>query len=381
MKLDRKTIKKLLFIITFTVFLLVGVQRLDVVLFTIHYVIKLFMPFIIGGCIAFIVNLPMRFIETKLLRRLWNNKILNKCRRPISMILSLVFLISIIGVVSLLIIPEFIDKLGLFLNSISSVVDKVGIWINDFIKKNPQIEKYIGNMDVDWTSIGATVTDSIRGICNTLFTSTFSVVSTFINSIINLMISFMFAMYLLARKEELAKGSRQLLYAYVNMKWAKRIHKFCSLSYETFSKFISGQCIEALIQFGVFLLLLSLLRFPYPVLISVFIAFMSLIPIFGSYISSYTSAFLILMSNPLQALLFLVLFMVVQQLDSSFIYPKVVGNAVGLPAIWVIVAVSIGGRLLGIVGMVTFIPLVSVCYTMVKEHTTKRLERKNLTIQ
>ncbi len=380
MKLDRTNTKKILLIITFTVLLLVSVQRLDVILSTIRYVIRLFMPFIIGGCIAFIVNLPMSFIETKLLRHWGNNRVLKKCHRPVSMVLSLAFLISIFGVVGLLVIPEFIDKLSLFLNSISSVVDKVGTWINDFSKKNPQIESFIGNMDVDWTSIGATATNSIRSLCDTLFTSTFSVISTFINSIINLMISFMFALYLLARKEQLAKGARQLLYAYVTMRWAKRIHRFFSLSYHTFSRFISGQCIEALIQFVIFYVLLSLLRFPYPLLISVFISFMSLIPILGSYISSYTSAFLILVTNPWQALLFLILFMVIQQLDTTFIYPKVVGNAVGLPSIWVIVAVTVGGRLLGIVGMVTFIPLVSVCFTLIKEQTAHRLEKKNLDI-
>lgn len=381
MKLDRPTIKKILLIITFTIVLLVSVLRLDVVLSTIQYVIRLIMPFIIGGCMAFIINLPMSFIETKLLRHWGKNKLLKKCHRPVSMIVSLAFLISIIGVVSLLIIPEFIDKLSLFLNSISTVVDKVGKWMEAFSEKNPQIKSFFEDMDIDWNSIGATATASIRQLFETLFSSTLTVVSTLINSILNFMISFMFAMYLLARKEQLAKQGRQLLYAYITMKWAKRIHRVLSLTYETFSRFISGQCIEALIQFVVFFLLLSVLRFPYPLLISVFIAFMSLIPIMGSYISSYTSAFLILMTNPIQALLFLLLFMVVQQLDSTFIYPKVVGNAVGLPPIWVIVAVTVGGRLLGIVGMVTFIPLASVFYTLLREHTTKRLEKKNLTIE
>ena len=381
MKLDRANTKKILLIITFTVLLLVSVYRLDVILYIIRYAIWLITPFIIGGCIAFIINLPMNFIENKLLRYIGKYKLLKKCHRPVSMILSLAFLISIIGIVSLLIIPEFIGKLSLFLDSISSVVDKIGTWVNDFAKENPQIEKFIGNLDIDWSSIGATATESIQNIAKTLFSSTFSVVSKFINSIMNLMISFMFALYLLARKEELAKDSRQLLYAYVNMKWAKRIHKVISLTYETFSKFISGQCIEALIQFVVFFALLSILRFPYPLLISVFIAFMSLIPILGSYISSYTSAFLILMTNPWQALLFLALFMVIQQLDTTFIYPKIVGNAVGLPAIWVIVAVTIGGRLLGIVGMITFIPLASVCHTLVKQHIKTRLKKKNLEIE
>ncbi len=380
MKLDNANTKKILLIITFTVLLLVSVQRLDVILYIIRYIIWLIMPFIIGGCIAFIINLPMNFIETKLLRYWGKNRILKKCHRPVSMILSLAFLVSIIGIVSLLVIPEFINKLSLFLNSISSVVDKVGVWVTDFSKKNPQIESFISNLDVDWTSIGTTATDYIRQLSNTLFTSTFSVVSRFINSIMNLMISFMFALYLLARKEQIGKETRQVLYAYVNMKWAKRIHKVASLAYQTFSKFISGQCIEALIQFLIFFPLLSLLRFPYALLISVFIAFMSFIPIIGSYISSYSSAFLLLMSNPWQALLFLVLFMVIQQLDSSFIYPKIVGNAVGLPPIWVIVAVTIGGRLMGIVGMITFIPLVSVCYTITKQLVTRKLEQKKLDI-
>ncbi len=381
MNLERSNTKKILLIITFTVLLFVGIQRLDIILATIHYIIRLIMPFIIGGCLAFIINLPMRFIENKLLSRLSKNKFLKKCHRPLSMILSLLFLISIIGILCLLIIPEFIDKLNLFLNSISSVVTKVGKWINDFSKSNSQIKHFVDNLDVDWNSIGVSATDAIRGLCNTLFNSTLSVVTTFINGIMNLMISFMFALYLLARKEQLASQGRKVLYAYVNTKWAKRIHRILSLTYDTFSRFISGQCLEAMIQFGIFFVILSLLRFPYPLLISIFIAFMSLIPILGSYISSYTSAFLILMTNPWQALLFLILFMVIQQLDSSFIYPKVVGNAVGLPPIWVIVAVTLGGRLLGIVGMITFIPIISVCYTLLREHTASRLKKKNLTIE
>ena len=380
MNTDKNDLKKKMFLIAFTVLLFVGAQKITSILGLIRYVARLFMPFIIGGCFAFIINIPMRFIETYLLPKV-KNKTLQQFHRSVSLTLSLLIVVSIIGILSFLIIPEFVNKIGLLINNFSYFIETLGHKINEYAKTNPQIQEWLTELNLDWASIGSNVTKYIKDFCDTLFSSTLNIISSIINGLMNLMISIMFALYLLSRKEDILNEGKQVLYGYVPEHFAKKLHRFLVISNETFHNFITGQCLEAIIQFTLFFILLTFLNYPYALLISVFISFMSLIPILGSYISSYTSAFLILMINPWKALFFLILFMIVQQLDSSFIYPKVVGNSVGLPPMWVIMAVTIGGRVLGILGMVTFIPLASIIYHYIGEGARKRLIKKNINIE
>lgn len=156
--------------------------------------------------------------------------------------------------------------------------------------------------------------------------------------------------------------------------------EIASLTHRTFAKFLTGQCLEAVILGTMFFVAMTLLRFPYPLLVGVLIALTALIPIFGAFIGCVVAAFLILMVSPMQALAFIVLFLVLQQLEGNFIYPHVVGGSVGLPSIWVLVAVTVGGSLMGIVGMLIFIPLMSVLYTLLRQDVIKRLEKKQLDI-
>lgn len=377
MKIENYTLKKILLIITFTVVLLLGLQHFDAVMDTIKYIIRLFIPFIIGACMAFIINLPVRFLEKKIFPKI-HCKLLEQYHRSISITLSLLFIVCLMGVVSVLIVPEFIDKVGILLNTSSSFIEKIGNYINSFAQDNPQLQEWLNEINPNWSEIGRHVTTYIQDFFNTIFTSAFTIISSIINGLMNFMISFMFSLYFISHKEQFSNQGRQILYAYLNKNWATKIHQMLTLINDTFSSFITGQCTEAVIQFVMFFSLLTLLNYPYALLISIFIAFMSFIPIVGSYISSYTSAFLILMTDPWKALLFLVLFMVVQQFDSSFIYPKVVGNSVGLPPILVIVAVTIGGRLLGIIGMLTFIPITSILYSLIRGNVKKRLAKKDI---
>lgn len=380
MELNKNTMKQLLLLITFTVLLLLGLQKLQAIFRVIRYIIGLFMPFIIGGCFAFIINIPMSFIENQLLPKVKNQK-LQQFHRAISILLSVLFVFSIIAILSLLIIPEFVNKMGLLINSFSTFVETIGHKLNEYASTNQQVHDWLLEFNLDWTSIGTKATSYIKDFVNGLFVSSFHVASTIINGLMNLMISFMFSLYLLGRKEEITLQAKQVLYAYVPKTVAQKIHRFFVVSNETFRNFITGQCTEALIQFALFFIVLTFLNYPYSLLISVFIAFMSLIPILGSYISSYTSALLIFVINPWKAVFFLLLFMVVQQIDTSFIYPKVVGNSVGLPPMWVIMAVTVGGRMLGILGMLTFIPLTSVLYHYLGEGTKKRLLKKRLDVE
>lgn len=379
MELDKATMKKILFLIAFTVLLLLGLQNIHSILGLFEYILRLFMPFIIGGCFAFIINIPMRFIEDNLLPKV-KSTTLQQFHRAVSITLSLIFIFSIVTILSVLIIPEFVNKVGILINSFSGFVETIGEKVNEYASKNKQVHDWLLEYNLNWASIGAKATRYIREFCNTLLSSTFNVASTIINGLMNLMISFMFSLYLLGRKEDILLQGKQVLYGYLPEWFARKIHRFCVVSNHTFRNFITGQCTEAIIQFTLFFIVLTFLNYPYSLLISVFIAFMSLIPILGSYISSYTSAFLIFIVSPWKAVLFLLLFMVIQQIDSSLIYPKVVGRSVGLPPMWVIMAVTVGGRMLGIIGMITFIPLTSILYHYLGEGTKKRLNKKKLDV-
>ncbi len=377
MGIKHSNLKVILFIITFTVFLLVGLQNFHVILTFIDYVIGLLVPFIIGACIAFILNLPMSFIENKWFGR-FNNKYINKLRRPISVILSLLFVIAIIAIVVVLIVPELTSTITKLITSIPEFADEVGAWVQGLAEEYPQVQKWVSEIDFNWDKMGDNLISFVNTTANGLFFSTVDVVTSFVSGALTFFIGFMFSFYLLFKKENLAKQGKQVLYAYLPERTTKRIIYIMRLTNQMFTNFISGQCTEAIILGLMFYVILVIFDFPYALLISVFIAFMSLIPIFGAFIASYASAFLILMENPLQALAFLVVFAVIQQIEESFIYPHVVGGSVGLPSIWVLAAVTLGGSMMGIIGMLIFIPLCGVLYTLVRANVKERLVKKEI---
>ncbi len=193
-----------------------------------------------------------------------------------------------------------------------------------------------------------------------------------INGVMTFFIGFVFAIYILIQKETLGRQCIKVMNAFFPKKVVDKIYNVCSLSHKTFSKFITGQCLEALILGMMFFVSMTIFRLPYALLVGVLIAFTALIPMIGAFIGCAVGAFLILMVNPMQAVFFIILFLVLQQIEGNLIYPHVVGNSVGLPSMWVLFAVTVGGKLMGIVGMLVFIPLMSVLYTLFRELVNKR---------
>ena len=191
-------------------------------------------------------------------------------------------------------------------------------------------------------------------------------------------IAFSFACYILFQKEKLHVQIRKVFFAFIPKQKAEAFLKICSLTYQTFANFLTGQCVEAVILGSMFVVTLSILKMPYALLIGTLIAFTALIPIFGAFIGCAVGCFLIFMISPKQAILFIIVFLILQQIEGNLIYPHVVGGSVGLPSIWVLAAVTIGGNLMGIVGMLIFIPLVSVLYTIFREFVYLRLKEKNI---
>ena len=238
--------------------------------------------------------------------------------------------------------------------------------------------EWVNSLTFDWDKIMETGIGFLGSGAGTVLDSTITAAKSIVSSLATFFIAFVFAIYILLQKEKLGVQARKVLFAFVRKGRAEAALEVLSLTYSTFSHFLTGQCVEAVILGGMFVAAMSVLRLPYALLVGIVIAFTALIPIFGAFIGCAVGAFLIFMVDPVKALIFVVLFLVLQQIEGNFIYPHVVGNSVGLPSIWVLAAVSLGGNLMGIVGMLIFIPIVSVVYALFREVVYLKLKQRGI---
>lgn len=373
-ELNKENMKKVIGIIAFALLLHAGLNNLEDVIKTIGILfgfLRLLSPFLLGGCIAFILNVPMRFIENKLLKKA---KLKPGLKRVASLILTLIFIVIVILFVFLLVIPELTNTIrGLFV-SIPKAVDHFQVWLLSLDIPWPQIKTYIANWDMEWGEIINKALNFLQtGLMGSIFT-TVGVVTSIVSGFVNFFIGFVFAIYILCQKENLARQLKKICYAFCSVKHAERVIYIARLTEKTFSNFLTGQCLEAVILGTMFFVAMSILGFPFALLVGVLIAITALIPIVGAFVGCGIAMFLILTVNPIQVIWFFLLFNVLQQFEGNVIYPRVVGNSVGLPAMWVLMAVSLGGSMMGIVGMLIYIPMFSVFYFLFKERVNQRLK-------
>lgn len=379
MNLDKKNMKKIMWLLAYTILLLVGVWKIDVIIHTFFFLIRVLKPFIVGSCIAFLLCQPMKFIENKLFHKeKQTNEILVSLIRPFSIILSILFVLGLLFFAVFIVAPEVTKTLSTLLQTIPGFVEDARQWVTEYIKENPLIESYLEGFTLDWTKISNILLDATRFLADGALSSVASIISGIVSTVTTFIIGFVFAIYLLASKEKLACQGKKLLYSYLPRKRADRLIMILQLTNKTFASYVSGQCIEALILGAMFFFTLTIFRFPYALLIGVLVTFTALIPILGAYIGSAISTFLIFMVDPMLALWFIVIFNVLQQIEGNFIYPHVVGGSVGLPSIWVLFAVTVGGSLMGIMGMIIFIPIFSVIYSLLRESVHMRLIIKRI---
>lgn len=334
-------------------------------------------PFIVGGAMAFILNLPMRLLEEKLFAG-WKGKTAS-LKRTVSIILSIVIVLFILFLVFVTVIPQITQTIVVLGNEVPAFVDDMIKSLEKLSKEYPQLKEEVAKLssiEIDWEKVGENVLTVLKSGVGSVVVSTVSIAGAILGGVANFVIALVFAIYILSQKEKLQNQAKRLIKAYLSEKACRKTEYVCSLLHRNFSKFITGQCLEAVILGAMFVVVLSIFRMPYAFMIGVLIAFTALIPIVGAFIGCAISTFLILIENPMQALIFLILFLVIQQLEGNLIYPKVVGNSVGLPSIWVLVAVSLGGSLFGVIGMLTFIPLLSTIYTLIKENVNNRNRKK-----
>ncbi len=378
MDLNNNNMKRLLAIVAFAILLLVGLQNLPAVMGFFGFLLKLFFPFLLGLCIAFILNVPLRFVERVLFRNPGADGFRKKLRRPLCLVITILLVGGVVFIVMFLILPEVGRTLQTMAERIPPFLTGVQAWITDLIAQHPEWADWLTTLDIDWNKLSTGAVELLKNGTGVLLNSTLSVATSVFSALFNFFLGFVFAVYVLMQKEKLGRQSRKVLYAYLPEAKADRVVSVCSLANKTFSSFLSGQCLEACILGALFFIALTVFRFPYALLISVLTAFTALIPVFGAIIGCIIGAFFILMVNPMQALWFVILFQVIQQIEGNLIYPHVVGNSVNLPSIWVLVAVTIGGSTMGVAGMLLFIPLCSVLYALFRETVGKRLQKRRI---
>ena len=381
--MDKKQMKSIMLLILFTVMLYVGLQNIDVVLGVLGTVIGLVFPFILGGGIAFVLNVPMSFLERNIFGRgrLKNSRRAAKAARPVSLVLALLLVILIIMIAGFVILPELGNTVMGLGKGIETGIRNLQIWIDSTFQNNSAIVEWANSLEIEPQKMVDSIMGVLQNGVNNILSSAVTVTVGIANTAMNASIAFVFACYILIQKEKLMVQAKKALFALLPEKTVKYLLHVCSLANNTFSRFVTGQCIEAVILGTMFFVAMTIFRFPYAMLVGVLIAFTALIPIFGAFIGCAISFLLILLVSPVKALLFLILFLVLQQIEGNLIYPHVVGGSVGLPSVWVLVAVTVGGSLMGVAGMLIFIPLVSVIYALFREWMYKSLKKKGVQVE
>lgn len=375
MELNKQNMKKLMLLIAFGIGLFWILDSIPKITDFFLHILHLLFPFILGGIIAFILNIPMTKIEN-FIKRKQKNKKSKLPARTISITLSLIIFMGVILLISFLLIPELIENIQLLMKNIPAFFVSIEDWVLDLVDSYPEIQTQIQKAFDSTTNFN----DIIVTVLNYVINGSLNFITSLISSLFTFFTAIVFAIYMLSQKEYLEHGTKKLMYAYMKKEHIEKIMSIGSLANNTFSKFISGQCVEAVILGCIFFVVLTLLRFPYALIISVLTAITALIPMFGAMIAMVIGALLIAVTNPWQAILFIIVFQIIQQIENNFIYPKVVGKSVGLASMWTLMAVILGGSLLGVAGMIIGLPLASILYAILREETNEQLKKKKIRV-
>lgn len=379
MQLDKKDIEKLLR----KVFL--GVIGCIVVYWLLHdtervgsiynLIMNILSPFIVGAVLAFILNVPMRAYE-KMLKKIKNFSL----RRTVAASLAFVTVFLLLVGVCLLLIPQLIETIQTLIPTLETFFTKTWDWVKELLKDNPDLLNKLNEsvQNLNWASLAENGFKVVGDSVTVILDSAFTAIAAVAGGLMNLFISVVFAVYGLVQKETLARQGRKLMYAFFPEKIADETVRVMRLSNATFSNFLSGQCLEVVILGAMFAVSMAIFEMPYIPLISVLVAITAFIPVVGAWVGCIFGAFFILVTDPMQAVWFVILFLILQQIENHMIYPRVVGTSIGLPGMWVLFAVSLGGAVMGVAGMFLMIPLVSVVYTLLGEITNKRLAKRQI---
>lgn len=377
MKEKKQTMKMVLSIITFTVILIYLVNHTSVIAYVLQKIISIILPFIIGCGIAFVINIIMKSIEDGFFKN--KHSKLYKHKRAISMATSYILTLLVVSLVLFVVVPEIKETFEKIGEKLPGFIAKAKEIVLKYTTRFPDITEAINSIDPDninWSEIGLFMKDGGTSILST----TVSIFSSIVSFLVNMFIGIIFSIYILSQKETLGRQVKMLIYAMFKESTADELMVFGKIANTTFSKFFACQFREGIILGSMFVIAMSLFGFPFPLTVGVLMAFTALIPVFGAFIGLFIGGFLILVDSPGYLIWFVVMFFILQAIENYLIYPRLVGGDIGLNAIWVLLAVLVGGDLMGVVGMLVFIPLVSVLYAYLRSLVQRKLKHRNINV-
>lgn len=363
--------KRFIYFIILLALLILCIKYSDSILGFAGFLWSLVTPLILGCVIAYILNILVTRIESlPCFSR--EDTLLGKVRRPISILGSLAVIIAIGVLVILIVIPQLVQAIGVIAKEIPTVVSEISVWLSSFDKDWPQLQKFLESLNVNWPQILQKAASYLTNGLSSVFSSTMYIVSTISSIAVTAVVALIFSIYILSGREKLFHQFQTLASTYLNEKFYKGMCVVLKTAHDTFTRFIVGQCTEAVILGTLCTIGMLLFRFPYATMIGTLIGATALLPVVGAYLGAAVGAFMIFTIDPLKALGFLIFIAILQQLEGNLIYPRVVGSSVGLPGIWVLAAVTVGGGLGGIIGMLLAVPVTATLYKLLQKDVQKR---------
>lgn len=379
MNWNRKERKNIRGLIVFAAAMVLLLMKFDLLCQAVIFAVGIMKPFLLGGVIAFVINLPMSFFEGKLFKtdkmKGRKKEICCRIKRPVSLVTAIAAVILVIAFVIVMVVPQLVNTVKVLASEIPVFTENVMKYLELLLAANPELAgnlKAVEIPQIDWKELLQSIGKVLQSGVVSMLRSSVTVAGSVVSGTVNFFVALVFSFYILLQKEKLGEQARRLIKAYTKPSVFEWVMKVAALLYRNFSNFITGQCMEAVILGTMFMVVMVVFQFPFAVMIGVLIAFTALIPVVGAFIGCAIGVFLILVAAPAKAFWFLVLFLLLQQIEGNLIYPHVVGNSVGLPSIWVLAAVTIGGSLMGVAGMLIFIPLLSTVYMLLREDVNRR---------
>ena len=374
MEFKNNKIKDYIFLSTYIILLIFFFINIKDIMNFLYKFLGIIKPFIWGIAIAFILNIPVKLIE----KNLGNSKFFKGMKRSFSITLTFLFFILAITLFILFVIPQLLSSISTLMNSIPEYLSQFEKFLEVNAINNSQSQVMIQNITNELLNMWKEILKVTSQIVGTSLGYLLDFTLGITYGVINFFLSLILAIYMLASKEILISQLKLIIYAFVSKNKADRIIELGKMCNEMFSKFILGQCTEALVIGVLCFIGMIILKMPYVLLISVVIGVTALIPVFGAFLGTIPSAFIILIIDPIKAIWFIIFIIVLQQLEGNLIYPRVVGNSIGLSALWVMFAMIVGGSLFGIIGMLIGIPIFGVVFKILKRVANRKINEKGI---
>ena len=375
MELSKEQMKKLskwlIGIVTACILVYLGIQHIGVVASAVSWIVDLIWPLILGFFFALILNVPLRFFETRIWKKT-NRPILQKLRRPVSFIISLLVILAVIVGVVLLVIPELVNAIKVISQSVMGLINELSAMDEAELAELP-----FGNalLSIDWDELLNSLQTWLKDQSGNIMDTAFGTIGSIVGGVFNFFMAFIFAIHVLFGKEKLKKQATRLIQAWFPKGFGSWFIHAASVANTNFRNFVSGQTLEAMILSSLCIIGMLILRLPYAPMIGALVGVTAFIPIVGAWIGAIVGAFMIFTIDPIKAVIFVIFLLILQQVEGNIIYPRVMGSRVNLQGIWILAAVTIAGGIAGPAGMLLSVPISSTIYVLVREATQKREQK------